>query len=159
MLLLEGDSVNVTSLEKINHTLVGGSKVFGDIACNRLRDQVPVSVSEVIAGLNRLHLLVLILFEGELNVLSAPNVGDLHLVESQGAGLVRANVGGAAHNFAGSELLDVVLVLKHLALRVGERDHNSKGETFGDSDDDNGDANNDVVNPQFQVLSEGTLSL
>ena len=51
---------------------------------------------------DRLHLFILVLINIKLDVLAGPNPGDLHLVKSQCASLVSADVSGASHNFTGS---------------------------------------------------------
>ena len=183
MLFLDGLRINTTSLKEINHRLVSGRKIREgrDVAGNSLNDGFPVSREEC-HRVNRLHLgnnrclfdqftvitffsfFVLLnlfssqffLFKSKLDVFANPHVGDLHLVKGEGASLVSADVCGTAHNLASSQLLNVVIVLQHLTLGVGKRDHNSKGETFGDSDNDNGDTDNDIINPKFEVSGKGT---
>lgn len=157
MLLLELGHVDAASLEKVDHTLIGGAEFIRDVAGNGGGDQFPVGLGHEFQRLDRQHLLVLILFDVKLDVLAGPDPGHLHLVESQGTGLIGADVSGTAHDFTGSEFLDVVGVLEHLALRVGEGDHHSKGEAFGNSHDDNGDTDDDVVDPEFEVLGEGSF--
>lgn len=111
-------------------------------------------LSHVVGGVDGLHFLFLVLIEVELDVFAGPDPGDLHLVKSEGSGLVSADVSGAAHDFTSSELFDVVIIFKHFTLGVGERDHHSQGEALGDGDDDDGDTNDDVVNPDLEVACE-----
>ena len=153
----EGFEVNVGSLKEVNHTLVGSTWVVGGVASDGGLDEVPMGLGEVVKRVDLLKLLVLVLVSRELNFLAEPSAGDLHLVKSKGTSLVRADVVSTTHDLAGSELLDHVVVLEHLTLRVGEGDHDGKRETFWDSDDNNGDTNDDVVNPELEVLGEWTV--
>jgi len=157
MLLPQGLHVSAATLKQVNHALIGSSIFIRDVASNTSLNHAIVFVSESRLSVDRLHFLVFILVSVQLNVLSNPNVSDLHLVESEGASLVRTDVGCTTHDLAGGKFLDVVLILEHLTLGVSERDHNGERETFGNSNNDNGNTNNEVVNPLFEVLGEGAI--
>ena len=160
MLLLDILHVGAGSLHQICHAYVSGAQVSGDVAANALLEQSPVDLRELLQWVNRLHLLVLVLLDVERVVLATePEGGDLHLVESQGASLVRADVGGTSHDLAGGQLLDVVLVLEHFALGVGEGDHDGQRETLGYGNDNNSHTNDDVVDPELEVFGERTVIL
>lgn len=154
MLLGQCCHVSASSLHQVSHRSVSGRVISGNIASNALLEKSPVSLREDIKGVDRLHFLVLVLLDVQLNVFTEPELGDLHLVKSQGTCLVGANVGGTSHDLTGGELFHVILILEHFALGVGERNHDGEGQTFGDSDDDNGDTDNDVINPELEVLGE-----
>ena len=64
MLFLEGCYIAGSSLEEIKHTLVGGAKVFGNVANNGCGNVIPVLLSHVVEGVDGQHLLILVLFEG-----------------------------------------------------------------------------------------------
>jgi len=157
MLCLQSLGINRSSFEEIKHRLVSSGKILvgRHVTGNSLSDSSPV-IREFFHRVNRQHFLVNVLSEIKFDVFANPNVSDLHLVKGECASLVRADVSGTAHNLASSQFLHIVVVLKHLTLRVGKRDHDSKRETFGDSDDDNGDTDDDVVNPEFKVVGKGT---
>jgi hypothetical protein len=118
MLLLQGHHVSSATFEQVNHALISSSEFIRDVARNASLNHAPVFVSESRLSVDRLHFLVFILVSVQLNILSNPNVSDLHLVESEGAGLVRTDVGCTTHDLAGSKFLDVVLILEHLTLGV-----------------------------------------
>ena len=73
------------------------------------------------------HFTFSVLVKVKLNVLVNPDAGSLHLVEGESASLVGADVSRTAHDLASSKLLNVVVVLEHLALRVGEGNHDGEG--------------------------------
>ena len=126
--LLKFMHVDATSLEKVNHAFISSSVLIGDIASDGGLKHIPVDLSEDFKGLNWQHLLsLLILISVQFDVLADPDASDLHLVERERASLIRADVGCASHDLASSQLLDVVLILEHLALRVSQRNHNSEG--------------------------------
>jgi len=116
-----------------------------------------VSFREDFKGINGLHFLVLILFNVELNILAKPDSSNLHLVESKSSGFVRADISSAAHDFTSCKLFHIILILQHLSLRVGKRDHDGKRKTFRDSDNNNCDTNNDIVDPELEVFCKRTL--
>lgn|ERR1719162_1864938 len=85
---------------------------------------------------------------------SNEEVGHGHLVHGQGSGLVRADVVSSTHDLTGGKTLDVVLVFQHSLDGDGERDHNSEWESFWNGNDNNGNSNDEVVDPDFQVNVE-----
>lgn len=118
-----------------------------------------MGLREVVERFNWQHLLVLVLLDIELDVFSEPDVSNLHLIEGQSSRLIGANVSSTAHNLASSKLLDVILILEHFALRVGERDHDSERETLWDGDNNNSNTDDDIVNPEFKVLGKRSVIL
>lgn len=89
----------------------------------------------------------------DLNVLVHTNedISNGHLVHSEGAGLVRANVVCTAHDFARGELLNEVLINEHFTDRVGKSNHNGQRETFGYGDDNDGNSNDKILKPFDEV--------
>lgn len=159
MVSLQFFDICACSFHKICHTFVGCTKFCGDIAADTLFHESPVSFREDFKSVNGQHFLVLILFNVELDVLACPDTSNLHHVKSQSSCLIRADISSAAHDFAGCKLFNIVLILQHLSLRVSKRDHNGKRETFRDGDNDNGDTNDDIVDPELEILCKRTVIL
>ena len=102
---------------------------------------------EIIERLNWFHFFVLILLHVQFDVLSKPDVGDLHLVQCQRSSLVRADISSSAHDLTSRKLFDVVLILKHFFLRVGQGNHHGKRQTLWNGDNDNSHTDDDVCDP------------
>mmetsp|Transcript_17842 Transcript_17842/g.35951 ORF Transcript_17842/g.35951 Transcript_17842/m.35951 type:complete len:266 (+) Transcript_17842:1013-1810(+) len=70
----------------------------------------------------------------------APHPHNRHLGGGEGAGLVGADGGGAAHGLAGGEVPHQVLVLEHLLHRERQRDRHGQREALGHRDHEDGHA-------------------
>jgi hypothetical protein len=151
--------VGAATVEKIDHRPVGGSRVSSNVAGNVLFDKRSENVGgvaeDVLLPVERGHFLgLLVLGDIDLDVLASVDVGDLHLVKSEGSGLVGADVVGTAHDLAGGETLDIVGVLQHALNGVSQGDHDSEGKTLRDSDNNNSYTNNDVVDYLLDELDQ-----
>lgn len=74
-----------------------------------------------------------------------PNVGETHLVLSEGACFIGAYHCCPTHCLAGRHLSDEVLILKHLFGGVSQGKGDSERESLGDSYNDHSDANDEVA--------------
>lgn len=83
-----------------------------------------------------------------------------HLVLSERASLISANLVGVAHSLRGLQLAHQVVKLLHLFDREGEGDRDGEREAFRDSDHNNGDGNDEAVgNVLPEVDAEVTLGV
>ncbi len=109
----------------------------------------------VFAGVDRLSLEADLAFgivtaPGDL-VAAAPgtNGEDRHLILGQGAGLVRADDGGAAEGFHGGQLADDGATVRHAGDADGEHDGERRGQSFGNGADGEGDGRHEHVDRRF----------
>ena len=77
---------------------------------------------------------------------------DLHLVQSERASFVSADLIGVAHGFAALHAAHQVVLLLHLADREGQADGYGKGQAFRDGDNHNRDAKDESVKHISDVL-------
>ena len=73
---------------------------------------------KVVILVDRLNLFFFILLYGKFDVLTSPDVGDMHLIKRESSSFIRADVCGSSHDLTSFQLLHIVIVLEHLALRV-----------------------------------------
>jgi hypothetical protein len=85
---------------------------------------------------------------------ASPDFHDFHLILGQSTSLVRADVICAAHDFARTQTLDIIVILKHLLDGVSEGNHHCKRKTLRHSHHNNSNTNNDVSEPLLQRGNE-----
>ena len=78
---------------------------------------------------------------------------DGHLVDGKSASLVGANLISAAHSLASIEFSHKILLFVHFGYGESKRNSHGKGKTFGNSDHNDGDSNNEGVKTGIQNLS------
>ena len=160
--MLGPDLVDVTSSSQKHalHSFVSGAGIFflRNVAADSLADMLLEGTVEVSTELNGDWVLVFVLSLVNLFVFTNVDTGHSHLVQCQCTCLVRADVSGSTHDFTSSKTLHIVVILKHLFDRVGKGDHNSERETLRNSDHNDSDSDNEVLDPNSEVGGEKSVT-
>ena len=160
--MLGPDLVDVTSSSQKHalHSFVSGAWIFflRNVAADSLADMLLEGTVEVSTELNGDWVLVFVLSLVNFSVFTNVDTGHSHLVQCQCTCLVRADVSGSTHDFTSSKTLHIVVILKHLFDRVGKGDHNSERETLRNSDHNDSDSDNEVLDPNSEVGGEKSVT-
>lgn len=156
MLFLDVFHALSAPFEEFNHSTIGSASIHSGVATDSLSNQFDGSRDlDVVRPVELGHLLsYLVLILRESNVDTTPAVGHLHGVESKGSSLVGADVVSTTHDFAGGESLDITLIDEHFRDGVGEGDHDGERESFGDGHNDNGDSDDEGLDPAHYKVSD-----
>lgn len=75
-----------------------------------------------------------------------------HFVHCKGTSLIRANVIGTTHSFAGLEETNQVILIFHLPNRVSQGNCHSKGQSLRDSNHNYTHSNNEGIDEMMQSI-------